>query len=247
MNPLYPADLRHILCLGAHSDDIEIGCGGLMLSLLEANPGVQVTWVVFSAAGERRAEALESARKFLSGGAHDVRVLSFTDTRFPEERSGLKAQFQRLSAACEPDLILTHRGDDEHQDHRVIQELTWQTFRNHWALEYEIPKYEGDLGRPNVYVPLSAEAATRKVELLCSSFQTQQQKPWYGENTFRAVLALRGLECRSASGFAEGFYTPKTVFSPRPRPDRSGERGRRVQVKRQVRMPERSADRKGGL
>jgi LmbE family N-acetylglucosaminyl deacetylase len=177
--------------------------------LLEEQPEVQVHWVVFSGAGVRRSEAEDAARGFLGGGPHDVRVLDFPDRRFPSARADIKTVFDELGRSLKPDIVFTHRRHDAHQDHRELAELTWQTFRDDWILEYEIPKYEGDLGQPNVYVPLSAAVLDRKVALLGDLFPSQQEKPWYRPETFRGLAAVRGLECRA--DYAEAFHARKTV------------------------------------
>lgn len=202
-----------ILCLGAHSDDIEIGCGGTLLSLLQRHPGSTVNWVVLGAAGERAEEARASAGEFLQpAGAAKVAVHDFRDGFFPSCFVDIKETFERLKADIEPDLILTHMRDDRHQDHRAVSDLTWNTFRRHLILEYEIPKYDGDLGQPNLYVPLSQAEAETKVDLLMRHFGTQRSKSWFTPDTFWAMLRLRGIEAASPSGFAEGLYARKMVM-----------------------------------
>lgn len=210
MQSLQPAAVRSVLCLGAHADDIEIGCGGTLLQLLAERPAVHVTWMVFSAAGERKDEALASANEWLSGaGSATVRLLNYRDSFFPAAWAEIKEEFAALARELSPDLIFTHRRDDAHQDHRVLGELTWCAFRNHTVFEYEVPKYEGDLGQPNVLSPLTPEAAEQKLALLEKHFASQHGKPWYDRETFAALLRLRGLECHSASRYAEGFYARK--------------------------------------
>ncbi|MFH5804229.1 PIG-L deacetylase family protein [Alienimonas sp. DA493] len=206
--------LREVLCLGAHSDDIEIGCGGTLLRLVAANPGLRITWIVFSGADDevRRAEALRGAERFCAGAPEPtVHVEGFRDGYFPFDPS-LKDRFRTLAAATDPDLIFTHRRDDAHQDHRALADLTWQHFRNHLTLEYEIPKYEGDLGRPNLFVPLDAATAERKVGLLTETFVSQRTRRWFTPETFEATLRLRGIESNAGSGFAEGFHVRKIVL-----------------------------------
>ncbi|XAL99617.1 PIG-L family deacetylase [Phycisphaeraceae bacterium D3-23] len=206
-------NLHTVLCIGAHADDIEIGCGGTLLKLIEQHPGLSVDWVVFSANEHRADEARQSAKAFLNGaGKHSVTLHTFRDSFFPYQAEAIKETFHALAATLSPDLIFTHRPDDAHQDHRVLSELTWCAFRDHTILEYEIPKYEGDLGQPNLLVSLSPEQAQRKVEHLMSAFPSQCDKPWYTEDTFRALLRLRGLECHAPSRFAEGFYARKLVM-----------------------------------
>jgi len=212
MQPLQVSQLNSVLCLGAHADDIEIGCGGTLLKWLATRPDLQVTWIVWSAATERRQEAERSAEQFLSGTAHRaVSIENFRDAYFPSDWAAIKQRFGELAATCRPDVVFTHRLEDRHQDHRVLAELTWNTFRDHLILEYEIPKFEGDLGQPNFYVPISQEIANRKVALLHEFFPTQSSKDWFSESTFQALHRIRGLECRSPSGFAEAFSARKLV------------------------------------
>jgi LmbE family N-acetylglucosaminyl deacetylase len=210
--PLARRPLR-VLCLGAHSDDIEIGCGGLILSLIKLLPDIEFHWAVFSAPPGRDAEARASARAFLSG-VHRQRVLldGFRDGFFPYQGSAIKEAFERLKQEVDVDLILTHHRDDRHQDHRALADLTWNTFRDHWILEYEVPKYDGDLGRPNVFVPLDREICERKVTYLERAFGSQRDKHWFSAETFMGLMRIRGLECRAPSGFAEAFYGRKTVL-----------------------------------
>lgn len=201
---------HRILCLGAHPDDIEIGCGGTVLTWLRDYPDSAVRWVVFSAAGARKAEARRGADLFLGNAATpEVMVKSYTDGFFPGHWSDIKQFFERELKPFDPDLILTHYRDDRHQDHRVISDLTWNTFRDHLVLEYEIPKYDGDLGRPNFYVPLEQAQCREKVAYLLKAFPSQQERPWFEEETFWASLRLRGLE--AASTHAEAFYAHKLV------------------------------------
>jgi LmbE family N-acetylglucosaminyl deacetylase len=202
--------LRTVLCLGAHSDDIEIGCGGSMLRLVEENPDLQVWWVVFSAIGRRCDEAINSADQFLSV-VKDRHIITkeFRDGYFPYQGSDIKDFFETLKKEVSPDLIFTHYRKDLHQDHRVINELTWNTWRDHMILEYEIPKYDGDLGNPNFYIPLSRQLCQKKNDILCSAFETQEVKPWFTGETFWAMLQIRGIECRAEESLAEGFYARK--------------------------------------
>lgn len=201
-----------ILCIGAHSDDIEIGCGGTVLRLLAERPGSRVTWVVLSANAEREAEARASAADFLSdAGSCDVIVGSFRESFFPYAAADIKEFFEELRRLGEPDVIFVHHRHDEHQDHRTVAQLTWNTYRNHLIAEYEIPKYEGDLGHPNLYVPLDIETAERKVSLLLDSFASQRGRSWFRPETFRAVMALRAVECNATSGMAEAFHIRKMV------------------------------------
>ena len=208
------APLR-ILCLGAHSDDIEIGCGGLILDLLAAQPTTSIHWVVFSGNAGRAREARASARSFLRGARRpSVVIHRFRDGFFPYEGDQIKTVFERLKQTLPaPDLVLTHYRDDRHQDHRTISDLTWNTFRDHVVLEYEVPKYDGDLGTPNCYVPLARTTCERKVAMLMEVFGTQRDRHWFSPETFLGLMRLRGIECRAAEGYAEAFYARKLSFS----------------------------------
>ena len=199
-----------ILCLGAHADDIEIGCGGTVLQLAESRPNARFFWVVLSAHGERHREAAESADRFLEkAGAKTVWLKDFRDGFFPYQGGEVKECFEELKTAVAPDLILTHHRGDLHQDHRLVSELTWNTFRNHLILEYEIPKYDGDLGAPNAFVPLARKTCEEKTSYLLEHYASQRGRSWFSEETFMAILRLRGIESRSQSGYAEGFYGRK--------------------------------------
>jgi LmbE family N-acetylglucosaminyl deacetylase len=207
------AEPLRILCLGAHSDDIEIGCGGTLLKLLALRPGSTVDWVVFSANDEREAEARRSAAAFLEAArTSHVAVHRFRESYFPSVADQIKDTFEVLKNETRPDLIFTHRRGDAHQDHRVVGELTWNTFRQHLIAEYEIPKYEGDLGQPNAFVSLPAEVVERKIALLLEHFGTQRSKNWFRAELFNGVMALRGIESASSDGYAEGFYMRKVVI-----------------------------------
>jgi LmbE family N-acetylglucosaminyl deacetylase len=207
--------VKNVLCLGAHSDDIEIGCGGAILTLTREQPGLAVWWVVFTADGPRQAEAKKSARAFLRGaGKSHVIIKQFRNGYFPFEAASIKDFFESLKSLVNPDLIFTHFRDDRHQDHRVISDLTWNTFRSHLVLEYEIPKYDGDLVTPNVYIPVSREICRRKVDGLVKYFRSQSNKHWFTEDTFLALLRLRGLECASPTMYAEAFHSRKMTLIP---------------------------------
>lgn len=207
-----------VLCLGAHADDIEIGCGGTLLTLLEERSAVRVHWVVMSGLGVRAGEARRSARRMLGDArSAEVQVESFRDGFLPYDGAAVKEVFERLKP-IDPDLIFTHFRHDLHQDHRVVCELTWNTFRNHTILEYEIPKYDGDLAQPNVFVPLSDRIRRRKIRLLMSAFPSQAGKPWYTPETFDGLMRIRGIECAAPAGYAEAFHGRKTVVSLAPRP-----------------------------
>jgi LmbE family N-acetylglucosaminyl deacetylase len=203
-----------ILCLGAHADDIEIGAGGTVLTLLKAHPGSRVHWVVFSASGSRAREARASAQRFLRGAGHrTVELHEFRDGFFPDARTAIKEAFEALKPV-RPDVILTHTDHDRHQDHRVIAELTWNTFRDHLILGYEVPKYDGDLGSPNLFVPLGARERRRKITILMESFPTQRRKRWFSPSTFEGLMRLRGIEAAAAEGYAEAFYARKVTWRP---------------------------------
>lgn len=200
----------NLLCLGAHSDDIEIGAGGAILSLLARHRPVRVQWVVFSAAGERAEEAGASAREFLAqADAAQIDLGEARDGFFPAEFVRLKEKFEALKRGATPDLIFTHARDDHHQDHRLVAELTWNTFRNHLILGYEIPKYDPDLGNPNLFIPISAKAAERKIAALMRFFTTQRSRRWFNSETFYSLMRVRGLQAAAPSGLAEAFYGPK--------------------------------------
>lgn len=202
-----------ILCLGAHSDDIEIGCAGTILRLLADHPGSSVRWVVFSSDAAREAEARASANDLLAGaGRAEVDVHQFRESFFPHDGGAIKEQFETLKGTVAPDLILAHRTKDDHQDHRTIGELTWNTFRDHLIVEYEIPKYEGDLGHPSLFVPLSETVARRKIAALIQHFPSQVRRRWFRAENFEALMRLRGLECNAAEGFAEAFYLRKLTI-----------------------------------
>jgi LmbE family N-acetylglucosaminyl deacetylase len=204
-----------VLCLGAHSDDIEIGCGATILKLASRRPRPAFRWVVFSAAGQREREARRGARRFLGLSAGEaVRVHSFRDGYFPAQFAEIKDAFESVARDFRPDIVFTHARDDRHQDHRIVSDLTWNTFRNQLILEYEIPKWDGDLGRPNFYVPVSKAIARRKASALLAVFGTQRAKDWFSEETFLGLMRLRGMECRAAETHAEAFYARKVTLFP---------------------------------
>jgi LmbE family N-acetylglucosaminyl deacetylase len=203
----------NVICLGCHSDDIEIGCGGTILRLAEEYPGTKFHWIVFSAIGVREAEAERAAKLFVTDANHGTRLLkTFRDGFMPFEGAEIKSVFEDLKKLGTPDLILTHTRKDAHQDHRLISELTWNTWRNHLIWEYEIPKYDGDLGQPSLFVPLSEEIYKKKVQFLMEAFGSQRAKHWFQESTFLSLMRLRGMECNSPSGYAEAFYCRKLVL-----------------------------------
>jgi LmbE family N-acetylglucosaminyl deacetylase len=207
--------LRRVLAIGAHSDDLEIGCGGTMLALAGANPGLAVDWVVLAAEGGRADEARRSAEVLLAdAGERSVEVHGFRDGYLPHTAVEVKDAFEDLKARVEPDLVLTHTRDDLHQDHRLVCELTWNTFRDHLILEYEIPKWDGDVGRPNLYVPLEEHQVQAKLDLLGGHFDSQRGKHWYDVEVFRGLMRIRGMECRAPSGYAEAFLARKVGLVP---------------------------------
>lgn len=203
----------HFLFIGAHCDDIEIGCGGTVLELLRQYPNAKVHWVVLSSGKARAREAQRAARLMLKGVRNATIIIKeFRESFFPSEAPKIKEFFEELKASMKPDVIFTHLRDDLHQDHRVVGELTWNTFRNHLILEYEIPKYDGGLGSPSVFVPLAPATARRKVALLMKVFITQLDKHWFTPETFQGLMRLRGIECNAPGGFAEAFYSRKLVL-----------------------------------
>ncbi len=202
-----------ILCMGSHCDDIEIGCGGTILRLTKEHPDCHVHWLIFSSTVPRKREALESARLFLKGARKKkIVVRSYRDSFFPAIGQQIKEEFEKLKKEFSPTLVLTHYRHDLHQDHRLICELTWNTFRNHLILEYEVPKYDGDLGSPNFFVHLDDATCQKKIRYVLHTFRTQEQKPWFTEDTFRAILRLRGVESNAPGKFAEAFYCRKLAF-----------------------------------
>jgi LmbE family N-acetylglucosaminyl deacetylase len=209
--------IREVLCLGAHSDDIEIGCGGTILELVSANPGLRLTWVVFSADRKREAEARAAARRFLAGaGSSRIIVRKQRDGFFPAQTTEIKEFFEELKRTSAPDVIFTHYRHDRHQDHRTISDLTWNTFRNHLVLEYEIPKYDGDLGTPNAFLAVSRRAARRKVKAICSIFESQAGQHWFTPDLFFGLMRIRGIEC--CADYAEAFHARKAIIDAGPVP-----------------------------
>ena len=203
--------VRRVLCLGAHSDDIEIGSGGTLLKLVGERPDLEVWWIVFSATGPRAEEARQSASDFLADVIRKkVKIGSFRESYFPTDWASIKDWFEEIKAVYDPDVVFTHYRDDRHQDHRVLSDLAWNTFRNHLILEFEILKYDGDLGSPNVFMPLSEQLCTRKIDLLAKHFKTQSTKHWFTRDSFEAMHRIRGIECGSAR--AEAFYCRKLIL-----------------------------------
>jgi LmbE family N-acetylglucosaminyl deacetylase len=201
--------IARVLAIGCHADDIEIGCGGTLLTIARGNPDVQVTWVVLTADGPRVNEAKSSAAAFLGDLDSDVRVLRHRETFLPYDGAEVKESFEELKAV-EPDLIFTHTRSDLHQDHRLACELTWNTFRDHLILEYEVPKYDGDLGAPNLFVPLDQSVVADKLRLLHEHFPSQAERHWFDDELFRGLMRLRGME--SATEYAEAFTCRKLLL-----------------------------------
>jgi LmbE family N-acetylglucosaminyl deacetylase len=204
---------RQVLCLGAHADDIEIGCGGTVLRWLAEHRNLEFHWVVLSSNQERKREALKSAGLFLRGARQkQILVENFRDGFFPYVATEIKEYFEDLKQRVLPDIVLTHYRDDRHQDHRLVSDLTWNTFRSQLILEYEIPKYDGDLGQPNFFVHLNGSVCRRKIRYILDTFRTQTGKHWLTEDTLQAILRLRGVESAAAGRYAEAFYCRKMVL-----------------------------------
>ncbi len=201
-----------ILCVGAHGDDIEIGCGGTLLELTAERPA-RVTWFVLSSDPERAREIERSAAVFLGAAeVAELEIRAHRDGFLPYLGPQIKEEFERLKDRVRPDLIFTHHRHDLHQDHRLVSELTWNTFRDHLILEYEVPKYDGDLGHPNAFAPLAAATVRRKVDALLAAYPSQAAKTWFTADLFLALLRLRGMECNAPSGLAEAFHCRKLRF-----------------------------------
>jgi LmbE family N-acetylglucosaminyl deacetylase len=199
-----------VLCIGAHCDDIEIGCGATLMRWVREYPSARFVWAIFSSETAREPESRAAAAQLLAGAASvELRFFDFRGSYFPVELERIKDAFEALKGTLRPDVIFTHQLHDRHQDHKILSELTWNTFRSHLILEYEIPKYEGDLGQPNVFVPITAEELARKVRCLMECFPSQHSRSWFTADTFRSIARLRGIECAAASGFAEAFHGRK--------------------------------------
>jgi LmbE family N-acetylglucosaminyl deacetylase len=202
-----------VLLLGAHCDDIEIGCGGLLLQMAAAWPNAQFHLVTLSSDAQREQEARTAARRLLAGVERlSIAVATYRQSYFPAMAAEIKDHFEELKERCSPDVILTHFRNDLHQDHRLTSELTWNTFRNHFILEYEVPKYDGDLGNPNFYVPLTQRQLAAKCDALLECFASQQRRNWFTRSTFEAIARLRGIECNAPEGFAEAFHVRKACL-----------------------------------
>jgi len=204
-----------VLCIGAHCDDIEIGCGGTLLALQRHYPKLRVHWLVVTSGADRRSEAVRSITAFVRPASRgEVRIHDLPDGRLPAHFDRVKSLLEDFRAAVAPDWVFSHHDADRHQDHALMADVTWQTFRDHPIWSYEIPKYDGDLATPNAYVPLPAAVAQRKTAAIMKAFASQHSKPWFRPENLQALMRLRGLECRSDSGFAEAFHCRKLVFSP---------------------------------
>jgi LmbE family N-acetylglucosaminyl deacetylase len=203
-----------ILCLGAHCDDIEIGCGATLLALQAAGRVEQIDWVVLSGSAVRRAEAAHAMRLLVEEGARgDLLHGGFQDGHFPGQYREIKAFFESLKERPRADLVFTHEREDRHQDHRIVNEMTWNTFRDQLVLEYEIPKWDGGLGQTNLYVPVTRAHGERKIEILFQAYASQSGRDWFTRDTFEAILRLRGLEARAPGGWAEAFYARKLLLT----------------------------------
>jgi len=204
---------KKVLCLGAHCDDIEIGCGGSILKLIVSRKEIDVWWVVFSSDNVRGKEARNSANDFLrSAKRKNIEIKNFRNSFFPFQGADIKEYFEQLKQDFHPDLVFTHYRKDLHQDHRLISDLTWNTFRNHLILEYEIPKYDGDLGSPNFFVHLDEVLCRDKTDKILKYFKSQNDKEWFTKDTFLSILRLRGMESNAPRKYAEGFYCRKVVI-----------------------------------
>ena len=214
MLELLTGPVRSILCLGAHCDDIEIGAGATILGFVADHPGMRVDWVVFSSTPTRAAEARACAGEFLGKAASaNVHIHEFRDGFFPSEIRALKERFEALKADVSPDVVFTHYRDDRHQDHRIVSDLTWNTFRDHLVIEYEVPKYDGDLGQPNLFVPIDETRRRAKIDAILRLYHSQRDKTWFTADTFNGLMRIRGVECRSRTGYAEAFYARKVVLA----------------------------------
>jgi len=201
-----------ILCIGAHCDDIEIGCGATILSLQAQNPRCRFHWFILTSTPQRRIEAMEAVEALVEAPARgEIRILALRDGFLPAHVAEVKDEFEQVKRSTNVDLILTHHGQDRHQDHELASRVTWQTFRDHMIWEYEIPKYDGDLLTPNLYVPLPSERVARKLEVITRAFRSQQTKSWFKRENLEALMRLRGLESRAPSGYSEAFHCRKLL------------------------------------
>jgi LmbE family N-acetylglucosaminyl deacetylase len=204
---------HRVLCLGAHSDDIEIGCGGTIMRLIENIKELSFYWVVFSANEEREKEALTSAQNFLENAKEKtILIKNFRESYFPFVGVEIKEHFEQMKKEFSPDLIFSHYRHDLHQDHRLISDLTWNTYRNNLILEYEIPKFDGDFGSPNFFVHLNEALCQKKINNIQDNFVSQHDKPWFTDDTFLSILRLRGVESNAPNKYAEAFYCRKLIY-----------------------------------
>jgi LmbE family N-acetylglucosaminyl deacetylase len=199
-----------VLCIGAHCDDIEIGCGGTLRALQDQRKKIVIDWALLSGSAQRAAESTKAMSLLVAPRARgEIRFGEFADGRFPADYARIKEYFESLKNLPRPDIIFCHERDDRHQDHRIVNEMVWNTFRDHLVLEFEIPKWDGGLGQPNTYVPVTAKQAKAKVSALLKAHRSQATRDWFTEDTFLALMRLRGIECRSESGLAEAFHGRK--------------------------------------
>jgi LmbE family N-acetylglucosaminyl deacetylase len=202
-----------VLLIGAHCDDIEIGCGATLRRLVREFPKLNFKWVVFTSEQDRRAETVAAAARFIGNKArYELSFLDFKGSYFPAYYAPIKDALESIKSQVNPDLIFTHSLHDRHQDHKLLAELTWNTYRSHLIFEYEIPKFEGDLGHPNLFVPVSETDLADKIDILLSCFPTQSHRSWFTPDTFRGLARIRGIECAAQSGFAEAFTARKVTI-----------------------------------
>jgi LmbE family N-acetylglucosaminyl deacetylase len=207
------AEGYQLLCLGAHCDDIEIGAGGTLLKMFENYPISYVKWVVFASNEVRKQEAIASAKRYLEGvPKHDIVVLDYRDAFLSYSGHEIKEHFEAIKREFTPDLVFTHYRNDRHQDHRLLSDFAWNTFRSHCIWEYEIPKYDGDLGIPNTYVQLTEAQANKKIDIILESFASQEGKHWFDRETFQALMRIRGMESACLTKYAEAFHVRKAIY-----------------------------------
>jgi LmbE family N-acetylglucosaminyl deacetylase len=200
-----------VLCIGAHCDDIEIGCGATLRRIARDNPACRIVWAIFAGNETREHESRAAAQALLGEQRAQLQFMKFRESHFPSQFDAVKAAMESLKG-LQPSVVFTHYLHDRHQDHKLLAELTWNTFRNHLVLEYEIPKFEGDLGAPNVFFEASHEDTEHKINMLMSCFASQLSRSWFTPDTFRALLRIRGIECVAGSGYAEAFHGRKLRF-----------------------------------
>lgn len=209
----YTDDPLNVLCLGAHCDDIEIGCGGTLLTLLRRHTAVNVYWLILSSTPARKAEAIAGAERFCAKAKNlEINILKFRDGYLPYQGPAVKEAIENIKSSFAPDVVFTHYRNDLHQDHRIVSELTWNVFRNHLILEYEIPKWDGDFGSPNTFVPIEQEVADEKIAALQATYNSQKKKRWFTDDLFLSVLRIRGMESNSPTTLAEAFYARKLIL-----------------------------------